>query len=155
MSKRLSEDERHRIFAAMRAGQSCTAIARDFRRGKGTISGLAKEIGHDFEQSAEKKARAVKRNYDHAGRLASINAALAKGDQLLAGITKPHEYQTWWIGHGIGLDKRRQEEAQDSQRVGTIRQYIELELSKDHADSADEPAPAADDSTQRDPADRA
>lgn len=110
MALPLTDDERQRIIVAMREGKSRNEIAREFGRSGYSITAIAKEINHDFNQLATKKAVAAAQDYDAAARLELNNKAMKKAAELLDTVVGPRDFKDWAIGYGVVLDKRRLEE---------------------------------------------
>lgn len=107
---RIPDDERAAILAACQAGESRNAIARRFNRSPGSISTIAHDAGHEFDQTAAKKAHAALRDYDLAARLNLINRGLAKAGEMLDMLASPADLRSWSTALGILIDKRRLEE---------------------------------------------
>lgn len=121
MARPIPEEERERIIAEFATGKSCNQIAREFGRSPGLVSRLAREVGHDFERSQTKKATRARVTYDRARRVALIDKGLAQQERILKDATTAHKMQAWWIGTGIALDKRREEDDGNSGGADAIR----------------------------------
>jgi len=90
MAKLVTQQERQRIVAAIKAGDACGAIAREFARSKATISGIAAAEGLSFERSATKWATEA-RVADVRSKLSSLADGLADDAARLRGqLFAPH-----------------------------------------------------------------
>ena len=127
-------DDVVRVARSREPGVGLDQIAKDFGRSKGTISRIANSVGHDFERSATKKASEAQRQYAKAGRVAIIEAGLAKAEQLLQNITIVKDLQPWSMAVAVLIDKRRQEDDVDGKRRGMIRQYLDGEFNRPDPD---------------------
>jgi transposase-like protein len=78
---RIPDDEREQIIAAFATGKSCNAIAKEFGRARGSISNIAREVGHVFGQSNADNARKVKAVYDSERRAQIIARELEAIDR--------------------------------------------------------------------------
>lgn len=63
----VTDDERARIIERVKAGDSCTGIARDFNRSRSTVSRVAKAAGLVFDR-AQTRAATEARKIDNAAR---------------------------------------------------------------------------------------
>lgn len=120
---RVTEKERQKIIGALKAGESQTSVAKRFRRGSATINRIAKEAG--LEYSAPKKANEARHRFAKDGRIAIIEAGLAKAQEMLRGLAKPGELQQWSMALAVLIDKRRQEDDDDTRRRGSINALME------------------------------
>lgn len=86
MAKRVSDEEREAIIAELDTGKTCNQIARKFGRASGTISRIARDVGHQFAQSNASRARELKAVYDDERRakLKLMHADLAEWLMSLA-----------------------------------------------------------------------
>ena len=137
----VSEEERNRIVEALRAGRSVHSIAKEFGRAKGTVSRIAREEGIEFNVQQTKNAAAARSQFAKEGRIQLIEAGLRKALEMLPHLRKPLELQQWWMAVAVGLDKRRQEDDDGSQRVGAIAELMQkLREEVDDGDDAEPPA---------------
>lgn len=152
MAKPVTARERTRIIAAIKGGDSCGAIAREFGRSKGTISGIAVDAGLSFERSATKSATEA-RVIDVRSRLAALADALVVDAERLRGqlfapqvafafggrdneyneheIPEPtaRDKQALMTSIGIAVDKARQITAAEApggeEARGLVRELLE------------------------------
>lgn len=113
----LSEDERGKIAAALRDGQSVGAVARAFGRSKSTVSVIARNRAVPLERSRTEKAAAAVADYALERRVDLLNQGFAKAAELLPSIQSPMWLQAWSISLGILIDKRRLEDGEATGRV--------------------------------------
>lgn len=75
MSKPVSKSERARIVAALRAGGTCSGVAREHGRDKYTVSKIAAAEGIKFDRGRTKTATAA-READNRDRLSTLAGLL-------------------------------------------------------------------------------
>jgi hypothetical protein len=117
MAGRVTPEERAAIVAALHGGTSLHAVAAQFGRGKATVSVIARDAGIDFERSAVRKAGAVHRDYALAERVALLNLGFDRARELLPTIEGALHLQQWMTAMAIGIDKRRLEDGDVTDRT--------------------------------------
>lgn len=128
----VSPDERQRIIAALKAGKSQHAVAKEFKRGTATISRLVAANGLEHSPAAV-KANEARRDYALAERLEVLSEALDKARSLITGIAKPAEM--WQLSTALKtlIETRRLEEGEATSRtenVTDVRQRLEGRLDE-------------------------
>ena len=142
--RRITEDEKNKIAARIqegREGDSCSQIARDFGRSKGTVSKIAKDRGLSFERSQTKHATEARRA-DHAAELVEIQTTLLAETKLaFAELHAPATLYHW----GDGKFMQAEITAPDFKakrdimwRAGSaIRNFLEIDNRGTTGDDAD------------------
>lgn len=119
----ITEVEEQAILEALKAGKTTREVAKEFDRGSGTISQVARRNGLDLGARAlAKKADLVRTCYASEARIRLVGKLLDKAEELMATCDNPRDLQPLATAIAIGIDKRRLEEATDpSARGGEIR----------------------------------
>jgi IS30 family transposase len=100
-TKRLSDAEREKIAEAIRDGKPRNVIAREFGRGAGTITKIARDFGLAFDRSATKDAtEALKADNENAFEKAKLRL-LAEFDKALDELHKPAKAIHWHQGEMV------------------------------------------------------
>lgn len=123
---RVTEKERKQIIEALRAGNSQTSVAKRFGRSTRTISRIAHAEGITSPYLPPKKANEARVRFAKAGRIEIIEAGLSKAYEMLGKLAKPGELQQWSMALAVLIDKRRQEDDDESgKRRGSISALME------------------------------
>ncbi len=114
---KLTPDERQRIIGLLESGMSVGETARQTGRSKAVVSVLGKRAGITVrEQSQTEKARQAAQEYHRERRLALLDRAFQKAEELLPTITTARELRDWAIADGVFTDKRRLETGEATSR---------------------------------------
>lgn len=134
----MSDKERKKIIEALKAGESQNAIAKKLGRSQTTIYRIAKAEGISSVNSSPKKANEARVRYAREGRIRIIEAALGKAEEMLAALRKPLELQQLAMALAVLIDKRRQEDDEETNRRGSITELMQrLREGEASADSPD------------------
>lgn len=90
MAKPLSDAEREQIIDLLHAGESRNDIAARVGRSPGTITNIAREIGHRFGQTNLARAHEARRAYGAEARAATAARLHQEADLLLEQLHRPH-----------------------------------------------------------------
>ncbi len=120
MAPKVTDKERARIVAFLRDGQTQGWTAKEVGRDKSTVSRVAKAEGIDSNVAATKKATDARRDYTLAERLLLLNEGFDKARDLLPTIKEPKDLQAWMIALATGIDKRRLEDGQATDRTESV-----------------------------------
>jgi len=115
MAKPVSEEEKMAIIEATKKGNSCTSIAKKFRRSKDTVRRIANEEGLDFVRNATKKATEAASKWSKARRLELIGKFFDKLRDVIQVTSDPRELKDLSTALGIVIDKARLEEGQPTE----------------------------------------
>jgi len=119
----VGEDEERAILAALAAGRSQNQTARDFGRGAGTISRIAKRNG--LEYSSPKRAAEARSRYAAEARIDLVSAGLEALARALPNVPPPKDMREWALAVAILIDKRRLEDSTDpTTRGGEIAELF-------------------------------
>ena len=117
---KLTPDERQRIIGLLESGMSVGETARQTGRSKAVVSVLGKRAGITVrEQSQTEKARQAAQEYHRDRRLALLDQAFQKAEELLPTITTARELRDWAVGNAVLTDKRRLETGEVTSRTET------------------------------------
>jgi len=83
VAKPLTSDERHTITELIQAGEPLRRIAQPTGRSRGTITGIAKTLGHTFGQSQAREAREARSAYCAEARANAARLAQERLEELL------------------------------------------------------------------------
>lgn len=89
MPKPIPEDLREQIVAALGTGASRNQIAQQFGVSHGTVSNIAKAVGHTFGQSNLTHAQAARNAYTAERRAALILKAVESSERLFGQMFAP------------------------------------------------------------------
>jgi len=112
MAKPVSEEEKMAIIEATKKGNSCTSIAKKFRRSKDTVRRIANEEGLDFVRNATKKATEAASKWNKARRFELIGKFFDKLTDIIQVTNDPRELKDLSTALGIVIDKARLEEGE-------------------------------------------
>ena len=115
MAKPVSEEEKMAIIEATKKGNSCTSIAKKFRRSKDTVRRIANEEGLDFVRNATKKATEAASKWNKARRFKLIGKFFDKLTDIIQVTSDPRELKDLSTALGIVIDKARLEEGQPTE----------------------------------------
>lgn len=128
MANRVDAEERRRIVAYLKAGKSQGWIAREVGRNKSTVNRIARSEGIESNVAATKKASQARRDYAQAERLELLNEGFDKAREVLGRIRTAKDLQAWMVAVGTGIDKRRLEDGEATDRSEhTHNQGVDLE----------------------------
>jgi transposase-like protein len=113
MRKKVSDEEKTTILAALTAGKSQHSIAKEFGIGKATVYRIVRNLPR-VERIPLIKATEARQDYAQAARLAALNEAFDKIRQAWHVVQKPLEMQQ--LAMAILIDKRRLEEGEAMNR---------------------------------------
>src|SRR5215207_236041 len=85
-------------------------------RSAGTIQTIATQEGISSKYSAPKNANVASRDYVQGERLALLNKGFDKAEDLLKSIEGAKDLQAWMIAVATGIDKRRLEDGEVTDR---------------------------------------
>ena len=115
MRKKVSDEDKTTIVAALTAGKSQHSIAKEFGIGKATVYRIARHLP-GVDRTTLIKATEARQDYAQAARLAALNDAFDKVRQAWHVVQKPLEMQQLAMAMAILIDKRRLEEGEAMNR---------------------------------------
>lgn len=119
----VSAAEEEAILAALAGGISQNQAAKDFGRGVGTISRIAKRNG--LEYSSPKRAAEARSRYAAEARIGLVSEGLEALARALPSVPPPKDMKEWALAVAILIDKRRLEDSIDpTTRGGEIAELF-------------------------------
>lgn len=136
--RRLTDDEKARIVAAIRAGEPRNDIARRFHRSQGTVSRLAAEHGLSFDRSITKDATEAKVVDNRARRTRIAERLLEEAERCLDDMHSPAEVVNWHQGRANILLRAEPTYGDRKQLMVAVAIALEKNVELERIDSADE-----------------
>lgn len=116
MAPKLTAEERKRIVSLLQEGMSQSGVAKEVKRSKDTVGRIGREAGIESDGRSTKKATEAARDYAKAERLQLLNKGFDKAGDLLKSIKEAKELQAWMVAVATGIDKRRLEDGEVTDR---------------------------------------
>ena len=122
----VSAAEEEAILAALRAGRSVRDVGAEFRRGKTTVSDVARRNGLELADVRRTKLAAEARSrYAAEARIGLVSEGLEALARALPSVPPPKDMREWALAVAILIDKRRLEDSIDpTTRGGEIAELF-------------------------------
>lgn len=111
----LTDKERKSAIRYLKAGKSQNWTAQKLNRSPSTINEVAKAAGLTNIR-APKNANRARRDYAKAERIALLNRGFDKAEDLLETLEEAKALQAWMVAMATGIDKRRLEDGEVTDR---------------------------------------
>lgn len=127
MASAVTDKERAKIVAHLKAGKSQTWTARKVGRSKDTVSRIGREAGIRSDGRSTKRATEAAANFREIDRMEVISIGIDVGAAMLHGIKGMEltpelvkAYKDAMTGVAIGIDKHRLETGEATSRSETV-----------------------------------
>lgn len=117
--KTISAEEVAQIVADLQEGMPKTRAAKKYHHSQHTIANIAFKAGIDTVNVIHQRSSRLLGEYNAAERLELINRAFAKASDLLEDVNTPKDLGAWAQALGVLIEKRRLEDGEATQRVGS------------------------------------